>query len=124
MSKLPVNLSQILSDEIIFNKEKLKIFREKERINKQRALQRMQNKNKLWESIDHAKYDKNSIDFDELLDNPDYSIEEFRWDVIYAKMDMNYYEDLIDNMNYEKTLQTNLKYDDMEYIGNSDSDEN
>ena len=123
MFNMPINYSEILSDETIFNKKKLEVFRRNERRRVSENLLRMQKKNELWESIDHNKYDKNSINFDELLDNPDYSIESLRWDVIYAKNNNQYYEDMENMFQYEKSLETDSEYDDMEYNGYSDGDE-
>lgn len=123
MFNMPLDISEILSDETIFNNKKLKIFRENERRRAHENLLRMQKKNELWESIDHNKYDKNSIDFDELLDNPNYSIENLRWDIIYAKKSNQYFEDMESMFEYEKSLETDSAYEDMEYNGYSDSEE-
>ena len=123
MFNMPIDYSEILSDETIFNKKKLEVFRRNERRCVSENLLRMQKKNELWESIDHNKYDKNSINFDELLDNPDYSIESLRWDVIYAKNNNQYYKDMENMFQYEKSLETDSEYDDMEYNGYSDEDE-
>lgn len=122
MFKTSCNLRQILSDETIFNPTKLAKFRKDESNRKKLIRERRSKLNQLWEQIDPLIYNRDNIDFVELLDNPNYDIEQHRFENIYNN-DYLEYKEYINNFYKNNTvLEENSIYEDFDYHFSSDGE--